>query len=159
MTWNLRSLDNVGPRNETCVFCTANGNLRNKAVVGYTAFSFLISSISSMVRNCRTKKRSRASSTPQGKIGEMVRVGDVGITVIQIERVTQVDTAKPPRPDTVFVAVELMVESQTRAGVYVNPLFARLQDDASNVYNIVFVGREPFLETRVNLPMGEKTQG
>ena len=112
-----------------------------------------------MVRNCRTKKRSRASSTPQGKIGEMVRVGDVGITVIQIERVTQVDTAKPPRPDTVFVAVELMVESQARAGVYVNPLFARLQDDASNVYNIVFVGREPFLETRVNLPMGEKTQG
>ncbi|MBK7199412.1 DUF4352 domain-containing protein [Candidatus Amarolinea dominans] len=102
---------------------------------------------------------SALTSTPQGKIGEMVRGGDVSITVIQVERMTQVGTARLPQPGTVFVAIELIVESQARAGVYINPLFARLQDDASNVHNISFVGKDPFLETRVNLPKGEKVQG
>ncbi|WP_423222636.1 DUF4352 domain-containing protein [Candidatus Amarolinea aalborgensis] len=97
--------------------------------------------------------------TPQGKIGEIVRVGDVAITVIQIERVTQMGAASLSQSGAVFVEVELMLESQARSGVYVNPLFARLQDDVGNVYNIVFAGREPFLETRVNLPWGERAQG
>jgi len=88
------------------------------------------------------------SEDPQGKIGDQVVADNFSVTVVSVEEFKDYSLSKP-EPRNLFLAVELLVQSNDPIGIDVNPLFARIQDTSGNIYAAVFGGKGPMLETRM----------
>jgi hypothetical protein len=100
---------------------------------------------------------SAISEAPDGKIGDQISTNDFNLTVLSVEEASSFEN-DTPKEGNKYVTVEIEIESR-RDNYDVNPLYARLQDSNSNVYFLIFGGKDPFLEASYGMSKGAKVSG
>jgi hypothetical protein len=96
----------------------------------------------------------------QARVGQVVSLNGYMITVNAVDRSAAGFTQFfKPKAGSVFVAVDVTVESGAASGVSVNPFYTSLRDDQGFTYTATFAGKDPALQSQNDLPRGQKMRG
>jgi hypothetical protein len=96
----------------------------------------------------------------QARVGQVVSLNGYMITVNAVDRSAAGFTQFfKPKAGSVFVAVDVTVESGAATGVSVNPFYTSLRDDQGFTYTATFAGKDPALQSQNDLPRGQKMRG